>query len=146
MPAFPHISHYRLSSGRISLSPRSEIQEADIEILQPMLSPGRHRIPNSEAYQVETSIADSTLIATIHGPRGPFVRMWVVLDGRDLALAVPPPRVVDVSLPACIVEVLGDVPYDPCVGWLLDLEVTLAWAWVQQHSDRISTGSYIFNA
>jgi len=43
--------------------------------------------------------------------------MWAVLDARDLGLAVPPPRQLDISLPACIVEVLTDPPFDPCVGW-----------------------------
>ena len=125
------ISHYRLASGQVSENPRSAVADAHIDILEPMLTPGRHRVPNTDAYEVETCIAGSTLIATVHGPQGPFIRMWVVLDGRDLALAVPPPRVVDIALPACIVEVLGDLPYDPCVGWLHDLEVTLAWAWVE---------------
>jgi hypothetical protein len=40
--------------------------------------------------------------------------------------------VSEVTLPACIVEILADQPFDPCVGWLRDLELALAWAWVRQ--------------
>jgi hypothetical protein len=142
----PSISRSRLSSGRISLSPRADVQDAHIEILEPMLTPGRHRVPNTDAYTVETSIAGSTLMATVHGPRGAFIRLWVVLDGRELALAVPAPRVLDIALPACIVEVLGELPYDPCVGWLHELVGTLGWAWVRQHADPALTKSNGFGA
>jgi hypothetical protein len=121
-----------VAKDRISSIPRADVQDDHIKILEPMLTPGRHRVPNTAAYEVETSIAGGSLMAIIRGPQGPFIRMWVVLDCRELALAVPP-RVLDIALPACVVEVLGELPYDPSVGWLRDLEVTLAWAWVQQN-------------
>jgi hypothetical protein len=146
MPTLPPLSLFKLSNGRISSIPPADVQDCSIKILEAMLTPGRHRVPNTDAYEVETSIAGSTLMATVHGPQGPFIRMWVVIDGRALALAVASLRMLDVALPACIVEVLGELPYDPCVGWLQELEVTLAWDWVQQHSDRASTSPDLLRA
>jgi hypothetical protein len=146
MPTLPPLSLYKLTNGRISSSPPADVQDASIKILEPMLTPGRHRVPNTDAYQVETTVAGSSLIATVHGPGGPFIRLWVVLDGRDLGLAVPAPRVLDIALPACIVEALGELPYDPCVGWLQELVGTLAWAWVRQHADPALTKANGFGA
>jgi hypothetical protein len=91
-------------------------------------------LPNSDAWEVETTIAGSTLVATVLAPRGPVFRMWVVLDARDLGLAVPPPRQLDLPLLACIVEALAEQLFDPCVGWLRNLELALAWAWVRQEA------------
>jgi hypothetical protein len=131
MDSIPPISFYKLFNGQLSFVPRSEIEDADIAILEPMLTPGRHRLPSTNAYDVETTIAGNTLIATIHGPDHPFIRVYVVVDVQGLALAIPPPRVLDLALPACIVHHLVDQPSDPSVGWMRDLEITLAWAWVE---------------
>lgn len=111
-----------------------DTDEASIAILQPMLIPGRHRLPNTPGYEVETTIAGTCLVATVIATGRLLLRMWVVLDARDLRLAVPPLRQLDISLPACIVENLIDQPFDPSVGWLRALEVTLVWAWVKSSS------------
>jgi hypothetical protein len=41
------IHHYRLTTGDSFESPAAEMEEASIEILQPMLTPGRHGLPNT---------------------------------------------------------------------------------------------------
>ncbi|MBN2559517.1 MAG: hypothetical protein JXQ75_01115 [Phycisphaerae bacterium] len=134
MRGFSSIRHYRLDSGWAFQNLRREIPDGHIEILTPMLTPGIHQVPNTPAWLVQTSIAKTTLIATFHGSDAPLFRMWVVLDGRDLPLVVSPPRNLDIPLPACILETLKEQPFDPVVGWLRDLELTLAWAWVQQNN------------
>lgn len=134
MTSFPPISFYKLFNNELSFIPPSDIDDAHISILEPMLTPGRHRLPSSEAYDVETAIAGTTLIATIHGPDHPFIRVYVVLAAEGFALAISPPRVLDVPLPACIVHHLVDQPFDPSVGWIRSLEITLAWAWVEQNA------------
>jgi hypothetical protein len=126
MPSPSSIAHYKLATGRIFENQAAEIEEASIEILQPMLTPGRHGLPNTPGYEVETKIAGSTLIASATAAGKPLLRMWVVVDARDLGLAIPPPRQVDISVPACIVENLMDRPFDPSVGWLRELEPAMA--------------------
>ena len=141
MLAFPPITYYKLFNSHLSFIPRSDIDHSHVGLLEPMLTPGRHRLPNTDAYEVETTITGRTLIATIHGPDHPFIRVYVVLEADGLALAVSPPRVLDIALPACIVQHLVDQPFDPSVGWLRDLEITLAWAWVEQ-SAQVADGSF----
>jgi hypothetical protein len=125
-----------LATGRLFENPRLMVTDADIDILDPMLTPGRHPLRHLDAYTIGTGIAGTTLIPTIHGPRGPPLRLWVILYRRDLALAVPAPRTLDIALPACIVETLYEQPFDPSVSWLRELEVGLAWAWVRQQTQQ----------
>jgi hypothetical protein len=96
MPSLPPICFYKLFSSQLSSIPRSEIDDADIATLKPMLTPGRHRLPSTDTYDIETTIAGSTLIATIHGPDRSLIRVYVVLEAQGLALAISPPRVRDV--------------------------------------------------
>jgi len=126
------ITHYRLGAGRIFKSGRANVTDEGIEILDPMLSPGVHQVPNSPAWSVQTSIAGTTLTATVRSGDHALLRIWVILDGQDLRLVLPPPRIIDLNVPACIVAILHEQPFDPVVGWLRDLELTLAWAWVSQ--------------
>ena len=84
--------------------------------------------------------------ASIHGPDHPFIRVYVVLEAEGLILAVSPPRVLDIPLPACIVQYLVNQPSDPSVSWMRSLQITLAWAWVEQNArpaDRTSTESSV---
>ena len=129
--AVPTISHYRVNTGRITVNTRAEVEDDGIAVLEPMLSPGVHKVPNTEGYTVETRIVGTMLSATVGSGRGPLFRMSVVLDGRDLARVVPSPRVADVPIPVCVVEIVKDLPYDPVVSWLHSLVCTLAWAWVR---------------
>lgn len=99
------IFHYRLNDGRITVSRRDAEDDRFIPLLEPLLSPGSHKLPNTEGYAVKVRIAGSMLIGTIDSSNGSLFRMWVVVDGRDLPRVVRPPRVLDVPLPACIVEV-----------------------------------------
>jgi hypothetical protein len=134
MQGVPSIHHYRLATGRVFESRTMDIPDGCIEILEPMLSPGTHQVPNTPTWLVHTSIAGTTLIANIRSSDLPLLRMWVVLDGRDLRRIIPPPRILDLPLPVCIVEILHEQPFDPVVGWLRDLVATLAWAWVQHNN------------
>jgi hypothetical protein len=136
------IHHYRLDTGRVFENLRTDIPDGCIEILGHMLTPGTHQVPNTPAWVVQTSIAGTTLIATICSADVPLLRIWVVLDGRDLRFVVPPPRNLDVPLPVCILKILEEQPFDPVVGWLRDLVLTLAWTWVQ-HSRFPSSASSI---
>jgi hypothetical protein len=54
------IHHYRLTTGRIFENQAAETEDTQIEILQPMLSPGRHQLPHTPPWEVETTIAGST--------------------------------------------------------------------------------------
>ena len=135
MPSSSTISHYRLNSGCITIRRRDAAEDRFIGILEPLLSPGSHKLPNTEGYAVDVSIAGNMLIGTIDSSDGSLFRMWVVADGRDLARVVRPPRVLDAPLPACIVEVLKDLRYDPLVGWLQSFVDSLAWAWIRHVTD-----------
>lgn len=130
VPRGPTLSRYRLDSGKIAVIGGEDIDSHGIEIVQPLLSQGRHRVPNAESWMVETVVAGSMLIATVDNGNGPILRMSVVVEGNDLARVVPPPRVLDLPVPACIVETRKELPYDPVVGWLRSLVETLAWAWL----------------
>jgi hypothetical protein len=124
------VHHYRLETGSMTVSCEDDVDAHGITILQPLLTQGRHTLPNSPSWEVGTGVAGSMLIATVDDGNGPLLRMSVVVDGNDLARVVPPPRVLDLPVPACIVEMLKELPYDPVVGWLHRLVETLAWAWV----------------
>ena len=130
MPRGSTLPHFRLETGRITLIREQDLDAHGIEVVQPLLTQGRHTLPNSPSWAVGTAVAGSMLIATVDDGNGPLLRMSVVVDGNDLARVVPPPRVLDLPVPACIVEMLKDLPYDPVVGWLHSLVETLAWAWV----------------
>jgi len=124
------VHYYRLQTGRITIRREDEVDTHGITILQPLLSQGRHLLPNSPSWMVETVVAGSMLIATVDNGNGPLLRMSVVVDGNDLSRVVEPPRVLDIPVPACIAQMLKNPPYDPVVGWLHSLVETLALAWV----------------
>jgi len=128
------IIHYRLGTGRVFTSRMTDITDEGIKILDSMLNPGVHQVPNTPAWSVQTCIAGTALTATISNGDRALLRISVILDGRDLRLVLPPPRILDLNVPACIVEILNEQPFDPVVGWLRDLELTLAWAWVTQNT------------
>lgn len=73
-----------------------------------------------------STIAGNMLVATIHNGNGRLLNMTVVVDGNDLARVVPRPRILDLPVAACIVEILKELPYDPVVSWLHSL-VEPAW-------------------
>jgi hypothetical protein len=54
-----HISHYRLNTGYTTVSRRDAVDDRSIGGLEPLLSPGRHKLPNTEGYTVEMSLAVS---------------------------------------------------------------------------------------
>jgi hypothetical protein len=95
-----------------------------------MLVTEKHRLPNETAWTMEITIAGSMLTGVIDMGRGPLLRVWVVLDGRDLARLVPSPRILDLPTPVAVVEMLKELEYDPVVGSLSSLVKALAWAWV----------------
>lgn len=134
MPSPTPISHYRLATGRIFQNAFTQDIESAIATIERLLVPGRHPLPHTDGWDVETRIAGTTLLATVWSMDRAVLRLWVVVDPGRLALAVPPPRQLDVDLPACIVEDVLDQPFDPSVGWLRDLELALAWAWVREQS------------
>jgi len=67
-------------------------------------------------YNVEKTVARTTFIAAIHGTDHPFIRVYVVLEAEGLALAISPPRVLDIPLaPFCfhpnVAAVMSDRTY-----------------------------------
>lgn len=122
---------YRLKTGEITESDGAGKDEPVVKALQPMLHTGAHLVAGTEGWTAETEIKGTMLTASINTGSGPLVRLWVVLDGRDLRHLVPPPRVLDLPTPVCVIDVLQTLPYDPVVGGLQDLVDVLAWAWLR---------------
>jgi hypothetical protein len=132
------MSLYRLNTGELTVFHDDGANDRGIIELQPMLRSGLHVLAEAESWSVDTDVASSMLIALVRNGNGPLVRMWLVLDGTDLAKVVPRPRVLDLPTPVCVVEVLRTLPYDPVVGWLRRMVETLAWAWLRHMAESPS--------
>lgn len=130
MPVKPTIVHFRLDTRRLIVSDQSDGDDHGIAVLQQLLGAGKYQLPHRDGWTIRSSIAESLLAAMIDDGHGPVARMWVVLDGRDLARVVRPPRVLDLPIPACVIEVLQRQAR-PAAGRLWSLVDAIAWAWVK---------------
>jgi hypothetical protein len=130
VPTNTTVTHFRVDTRRLMVSAPADVDERTVAALQPVLSPGTHKLPHRRSWTARTSIADSLLTVVIHDVRGALVRMRVVLDGRDFALVVEPPRVLDLPTPACVIEVLKQQSRSTA-GRLWSLVEAIAWAWVK---------------
>jgi hypothetical protein len=96
------------------------------------VTPGRHVLSPSGEVTVETRIVGSTLVAVVRRGEMPVRRFWVVVDGRELELALPHGRTADLPVPVCVVDLLDGDLIHQATGEPLDIEKALAWVWVSE--------------
>jgi len=140
--------HYTLNTDHTRHSPRSEVSDAAIAALTPLVVPGDHIIPGAPRYLCTTTTQGSALIATASQGQRPCVTMgvapdaaaadaiWPHLQSAYLAACdLPGLRSADFAAPHrpgkhpwCAAIVITATPDEAL--WLGDFERCLAWAWL----------------
>ena len=144
--------HYTLNTGDSRVSQRSEVADAAIATLRPLLARGGQLPPPFSGYRVEVSHAPGGAIFSVHRGAHPTVlcavsrdpatadRMWSEIEGVYLQLVdntqhVAPGKLAErpestpwlavVVLPTIILESRSDI------GWLGDFERCFAWTLIE---------------
>lgn len=140
--------HYTLNTGHSRVSPRSEVSDAAIAAVGPLLSEGRHAMPGPlRAYQVQTSLAGTGMLASVYSPDGrPCVtfavapdadaapNLWPAIESLYLRITEGPvlrradfaaPR-QPATTPWCAAVTILATPDE--AYWLADFERVVAWA------------------
>lgn len=126
------IPHYHPTTGQLFANPAVTVNQHWLGRARTMLTPGLHTVSVSGEVTVETRIVGSSLVAVIRRGEMPVRRFWVVVDGRELGLALPHGRTADLPVPVCVVDLLdGDIIHQ-ATGEPLDVEKALAWVWVTE--------------
>jgi hypothetical protein len=137
-PVARQIHVYHMNTGELRLADSRDCQ--GLAVLQPFIGPKLGGVPDNQDWIIETKVTDSMLISVAgHKTGEPLIRICVVLDGQDLGRVVPAPRVLDLPLPVCTVELLRELPGPPMDEWLLFFAGTLASAWMH-HVDEFGIG------
>ncbi len=132
--------HLTLQSGHARQSPRSEVSDAVIAELAPLLRSGRHPVPNCAGYTMQVTIDGSALLATLRGAQdAPLVTAGVAPDAaalealRALHGAKLP---ATITAPACVDDIHPTAVLDPdAMGWSGDWSRCGAWAWIEHRRD-----------
>lgn len=156
----PYIIHITLSTGHTRNSPREEVGDDILRLLVPWLNgltqqPGQRAplpVPDLAHYSASATVDAGALLATIWGPRGPYlpgrahdgeadplVTLGVAQRSRhggDLwAMMVAQfgvaPGLKRPAEPWCAIALhAGLMAHPQTAEWLGDLERCIAWAWV----------------
>lgn len=126
------IPHYHPTTGQLFASRSATVAEHWLGRARTMLTPGRHTVSVSGEVTVETRIVGSSLVAVVRHGEMPVRRFWVVVDGRELDMALPHGRTADLPVPVCVVELLDGDLIHLATGEPLDVEKALAWVWVSE--------------
>lgn len=143
--------HYTLNTGHTrDPSPRSEVSDETIKIVEPWCVNGTHELPMPGWSMVVTIGERGGLLATLYCERAPVVsiavapddaaaaELWPAIEslyhkitdlpqhrGLDWALAKQPART-----PWCAVTLNEASDIYKMADWLGDFERCLAWAWI----------------
>lgn len=134
------IQHYTIESGDCRESPRSEVSDAAIAALRPILVTGTHDLPGPAGYRLRVTVAVQSLAATViqASSGAPLVTTYVAVEqgALDAILSSTGARpAVPLRLPCCLVTLHPTLALDPdAMGWLGDLERCIAWAWLESLS------------
>jgi hypothetical protein len=133
------IYRYHLNMGELSVSEDGAGNDRGLAVLPPLFRLRLPGVPDDDTWTIETKVTGSMLTA-VAGPGGKeaMARLWVVLDGQDLARIVSSPRVLDLPVPICIIEVLKMLPNPRMAEWLSHFADALALDWLQ-HMDMFGT-------
>jgi hypothetical protein len=126
------LPHYHPTTGQLFANLSISVSEHWLGRARAMLTPGLHTVSVSGEVTVETRIVGSSLVAVIRRGEMPVRRFWVVVDGRELGLALPHGRTADLPVPVCVVELLDGDLIHQATGEPLDVEKALAWVWVSE--------------
>ncbi len=141
--------HYTLNTGHTRQSPRSEVTDATIADVRPMLRDGVHVLVFA-GYTLRTTAGKCSWLATLHDTDGPLVafgvtdsdegaeELWPPLEQLYLDLTDKPPfSRIDwqppnrpASLPWLACVIVGA----PLPHWAADLERCLAWGWLESRN------------
>lgn len=127
----PHRTVYRydLNLGRLSTWDCGGAPGGEAAALPPPFGPGQ---PGALAadWNLATKIQGRMLTAVVGHDETPLARIWIVVDPRDLAHVVSPPRILDLPVPVCIVETEAGLPSDSMAGWLGRVADLLTSGWL----------------
>lgn len=135
--------HLTLTTGHMRESPRSEVSDATIAALTPLLATGQHALPGVVGYGLRVTIERGALVATVlHAARVhdhryaiPMATVGAAADSEALEALrqlYGDAMAQVTSAPACVVELHDTLAlYPHAAEWLGDLERCLAWAWVE---------------
>jgi hypothetical protein len=134
------LPHYTLATGHTRQSPRSEVSDAVVEQLRPMLLTGRHSLPFA-GYECQTTIEGDGLVATVWNDNRPIVTFGVAPNDATASLVwewletlymdTPFRRRVPrrpATTPWCAAIVMAMLPDE---SWVADFERCLAWTWIE---------------
>jgi hypothetical protein len=126
---------YYLNTGELSASEVAIRDDHAHAMLPPLFRSRLTCVPDDNTWTIQAKITGNLLTAVAgHSQDLEIIRLWVVLDGRDLARIVPSPRVLDLPVPICIIEALKPLPNPRLAGWLRVFAGALARDWMQ-HMD-----------
>jgi hypothetical protein len=130
--------HVTLTTGHTRVSPRGEVADQVLAACEPLLAPGRHRIPGvMGGYELVVPVCQHGWAGTVYQGSVPVATIGVA-DDEASASEIWPALVkmhgggapAQPPLPWCAV-VLHAVA--PAYEWLGDFERCLAWAWLEHH-------------
>lgn len=146
--------HYTLNTGHSRESPRSEVSQAAIDLLTPMLAGGEFPIPGTSA-MVSVDTDGPMLCALVYLVRGSeeihLVQivvndmddddaLWALVESEylhdtdtgPLATCDMAPPKKPASVPWCAITLdLDSASEIEQMEWLGDFERCLAWAWIE---------------
>lgn len=140
--------HYSINTGHGIWSPRSEVADDIIDLLQPLIEPGEHNMP-MEGYRLSVPKTERGLLCTMFAKDRPVMSMIVAASAEDLdhlwptmqemyhkVTEVPALRSLDYiagskpdKLPTCIAWPMFATPQEAM--WLGDFERCLAWTFLE---------------
>lgn len=145
--------HYTLNTGHRRVSPRSEVGDEIIPIMDRLLVAGTHSVPGtlgSRGYTIRVTLIEGALLVTVsHGER-PLATwgvaaddaaadsLWPEVERAYLSITeLPGIRAADFAAPQrpqttpwiATMTILAE-PVE--AAWLADFERCLAWAWVEK--------------
>jgi hypothetical protein len=136
------LCHYTITSGHVRHSPRSEVSDAVIAQIRPILRPGVRPLPGPPGYDIRITVDGSALAVTISRARdgAPLVTFVACPDEDAIARAVAASGAVPavpLTAPACLVDLHPTITTaHDALGWLGDAERCLAWAWIEEARSR----------
>ncbi|MCL2779619.1 MAG: hypothetical protein FWD73_16635 [Polyangiaceae bacterium] len=131
------MQHYTIETGHCRESPRSEVSDAVITALTPLLVSGTHKLPAPRGYQMRVTVDGQQLAATALTPSGaPLVTAVVAVDDAGLSAvlrATGAHPAIPLRAPALLVTIHPTIALDAgASSWLGDWERCVAWAWIDR--------------
>jgi hypothetical protein len=129
------LQHYTVETGHCRISPRSEVSEQAVAVLQPLLTTGEHDVPGMFGYRCRVTVFATVLAATVVARSGaPLITTLVCPDANSLVIArdvLALPHDAKLLPPCALVRLHPTIVLDLLAAdWLGDFERCIAWAWL----------------